>query len=99
MASRFIHSFIHTRPCPQNPPQNQYGAHNYHPLPVVLSKGQGVHVWDVDGNRYLDCLSAYSAVNQVGARLCCASFLSPSMDASASSVRFLATRTHTTHDT
>lgn len=47
-------------------PQDQYGAHNYHPLPVVLSKGQGVHVWDVDGNRYLDCLSAYSAVNQVG---------------------------------
>lgn len=35
---------------------------------MVLSKGQGVHVWDVDGNRYLDCLSAYSAVNQVGAR-------------------------------
>ncbi len=47
--------------------QDHYGAHNYHPLPVVLSKGQGVHVWDVDGNRYLDCLSAYSAVNQV----CC----------------------------
>jgi ornithine--oxo-acid transaminase len=44
--------------------QDVHGAHNYHPLPVVLSRGQGVHVWDVDGNRYLDFLSAYSAVNQ-----------------------------------
>jgi len=42
----------------------QYGAHNYHPLPVVLSKGQGVHVWDVEGKRYFDFLSGYSAVNQ-----------------------------------
>ncbi len=41
-----------------------HGAHNYHPLPVVLTKGKGVHVWDVEGNRYLDFLSAYSAVNQ-----------------------------------
>ncbi len=41
-----------------------YGAKNYKPLDVVLARGQGVHVWDVDGNRYLDCLSAYSAVNQ-----------------------------------
>lgn len=41
-----------------------YGAHNYHPLPVVLSKGQGVYVWDVDGKQYFDFLSAYSAVNQ-----------------------------------
>jgi ornithine--oxo-acid transaminase len=40
------------------------GAHNYKPLDVVLSRGEGVHVWDIDGNRYLDCLSAYSAVNQ-----------------------------------
>ena len=40
------------------------GAHNYKPLDVVLSRGRGVWVWDVDGNRYLDCLSAYSAVNQ-----------------------------------
>ena len=40
------------------------GAHNYAPLDVVLARGEGVHVWDVDGNRYLDCLSAYSAVNQ-----------------------------------
>ncbi len=42
----------------------RYGAHNYHPLPVVLSKGKGVFVWDVDGKRYYDFLSAYSAVNQ-----------------------------------
>ena len=44
--------------------ENKYGAHNYHPLPVVLSKGKGVIVWDVDGNEYYDFLSAYSAVNQ-----------------------------------
>ena len=44
--------------------EDQYGAHNYHPLDVVLSHGQGVWVYDVEGNRYLDCLSAYSAVSQ-----------------------------------
>ncbi len=44
--------------------ENQYGAHNYHPLPVVLSKGEGVFLYDVDGNKYYDFLSAYSAVNQ-----------------------------------
>ncbi|NGP90062.1 ornithine--oxo-acid transaminase [Fodinibius halophilus] len=44
--------------------EDQYGAHNYHPLPVVLSKGDGVHVWDPEGNKYYDFLSAYSAVNQ-----------------------------------
>lgn len=44
--------------------ENAYGAHNYHPLPVVLAKGQGAFVWDVDGNKYFDFLSAYSAVNQ-----------------------------------
>ena len=44
--------------------EEQYGAHNYHPLDVVIEKGQGVWVWDVDGNKYLDCLAAYSAVNQ-----------------------------------
>lgn len=44
--------------------EDRYGAHNYHPLPVVLSKGKGIHLWDVDGNRYFDFLSAYSAVNQ-----------------------------------
>ena len=44
--------------------ENKYGAHNYHPLPVVLSKGEGVYVWDVEGKKYYDFLSAYSAVNQ-----------------------------------
>ena len=44
--------------------EDKYGAHNYHPLPVVLSKGHGVYVWDVEGKRYFDFLSAYSAVNQ-----------------------------------
>ena len=43
---------------------DQYSAHNYHPLPVVLERGEGSWVWDVDGNRYLDMLSAYSALNQ-----------------------------------
>ncbi len=44
--------------------EEQYGAHNYHPLDVVINRGEGVWVYDVDGNRYLDCLSAYSALNQ-----------------------------------
>lgn len=44
--------------------ENKYGAHNYHPLPVVLSRGEGVYVWDVEGKQYYDFLSAYSAVNQ-----------------------------------
>ncbi|MHB1147195.1 MAG: ornithine--oxo-acid transaminase [Lutibacter sp.] len=44
--------------------ENNYGAHNYHPLPVVLTRGEGVYVWDVDSKRYYDFLSAYSAVNQ-----------------------------------
>lgn len=44
--------------------EENYGAHNYHPLPVVLAKGRGVFVWDPEGNRYFDFLSAYSAVNQ-----------------------------------
>jgi len=44
--------------------EHQYGAHNYHPLPVVLSRGEGVYLWDVEGKRYYDFLSAYSAVNQ-----------------------------------
>lgn len=44
--------------------EEHYGAHNYHPLPVVLEKGRGVYVWDVEGKRYYDFLSAYSAVNQ-----------------------------------
>ena len=42
----------------------EFGANNYKPLDVVLTRGEGVHVWDVNGRRYLDCLSAYSAVNQ-----------------------------------
>ncbi len=44
--------------------ESRLGAHNYHPLDVVLTRGEGVYVWDVDDNKYLDCLSAYSAVNQ-----------------------------------
>jgi len=44
--------------------EEKYGAHNYHPLPVVLAKGEGVYLWDPEGNRYYDFLSAYSAVNQ-----------------------------------
>lgn len=44
--------------------EKRLGAHNYKPIDVVLSRGEGVYLWDVDGNRYLDCLSAYSAVNQ-----------------------------------
>lgn len=44
--------------------ENEFGANNYKPLDVVLSRGQGIWVWDVEGNRYLDCLSSYSAINQ-----------------------------------
>src|SRR5256886_17696477 len=44
--------------------EEKYGANNYHPLPVVLDRGEGVYVWDVEGKRYYDFLSAYSAVNQ-----------------------------------
>ncbi|MCK4406144.1 MAG: ornithine--oxo-acid transaminase [Bacteroidales bacterium] len=44
--------------------EDKYGAHNYHPLPVILSKGEGVYVWDVEGKKYFDFLSAYSAINQ-----------------------------------
>ena len=44
--------------------ENKHGAHNYHPLPVVLNRGEGVYVWDVEGKKYYDFLSAYSAVNQ-----------------------------------
>src|SRR5215213_10738990 len=44
--------------------EEKFGAHNYHPLPVVLERGQGVYVWDVDGKRYYDFLSGYSAINQ-----------------------------------
>src|SRR5881398_368654 len=44
--------------------EQKFGAHNYHPLPVVLSRGEGVYLWDPEGKRYMDFLSAYSAVNQ-----------------------------------
>ena len=44
--------------------EDKYGAHNYHPLPVVLERGEGVFVWDVDGKKYFDFLSSYSSVNQ-----------------------------------
>jgi len=44
--------------------EENYGAHNYHPLDVVIERAQGCWVYDVDGNKYLDCLAAYSAVNQ-----------------------------------
>lgn len=44
--------------------EDKYGAHNYHPLPVALCRGEGVYVWDIEGKRYYDFLSAYSAVNQ-----------------------------------
>ena len=44
--------------------ESRLGAHNYKPLDVVLTRGEGIWVWDVDGRRYMDCLSAYSAVNQ-----------------------------------
>lgn len=43
--------------------EEKYGCHNYHPLPVVLERGEGVHVWDVEGNKYLDFLAGYGAVN------------------------------------
>ncbi len=46
----------------------RFAAHNYSPLPVVIARGKNVHVWDVDGKKYLDALSGYSAVNQVCAR-------------------------------
>src|SRR3954468_10842241 len=44
--------------------EERYGAHNYHPIPVVLERGEGVFVWDVEGKRYYDFLSGYSALNQ-----------------------------------
>ena len=44
--------------------EEKFGAHNYHPLPVVLKRGEGVYLWDVEGKRYFDFLSGYSAVNQ-----------------------------------
>ena len=59
-----IHTSLSTRTQKAIELEERYGAHNYHPLPVVLDSGQGVFVWDVEGKRYYDFLSAYSAVNQ-----------------------------------
>ena len=44
--------------------EEKYGAHNYHPIPVVIERGEGIYVWDPEGKKYMDFLSAYSAVNQ-----------------------------------
>ena len=44
--------------------EEKYGAHNYHPIPVVLERGEGVYLWDVEGKKYYDFLASYSAVNQ-----------------------------------
>lgn len=44
--------------------EEKYGAHNYDPLPIVIKRAKNIHVWDVDGKKYIDCLSAYSAINQ-----------------------------------
>lgn len=60
--SSMTHSAIHTADYIAR--ELKYSAHNYHPLPVVLERGQGVYLWDVEGNRYYDFLSGYSAVNQ-----------------------------------
>jgi ornithine--oxo-acid transaminase len=61
-----MNNIIHTSTASQHfiELEDKYGAHNYHPLPVVLKKGKGVHVWDVDDKQYFDFLSGYSAVNQ-----------------------------------
>ncbi|MBF2709037.1 ornithine--oxo-acid transaminase [Flavobacterium soyangense] len=59
-----LHQTLSTKLSAMIEKENQYGAHNYHPLPVVLERGEGVFVWDMDGKRYFDFLSAYSAVNQ-----------------------------------
>ncbi len=62
MATRIIEQRLHTQDFVEL--ENRYGAHNYHPLDVVIERAEGVWVYDVDGKRYLDCLAAYSAVNQ-----------------------------------
>jgi ornithine--oxo-acid transaminase len=59
-----IHSTLSSKASAMIAKENKYGAHNYHPLPVVLERGEGVFVWDMDGKKYYDFLSAYSAVNQ-----------------------------------
>ena len=62
MATQFIEQPLHTQDFVEL--ENRYGAHNYHPLDVVIERADGVWVYDVEGKRYLDCLAAYSAVNQ-----------------------------------
>jgi ornithine--oxo-acid transaminase len=62
MATELIEQALHTQDYVEL--ENQYGAHNYHPLDVVIERAQGVWVFDIEGKRYLDCLAAYSAVNQ-----------------------------------
>ncbi|PKN78907.1 MAG: ornithine--oxo-acid transaminase [Candidatus Cloacimonetes bacterium HGW-Cloacimonetes-1] len=62
MSDKLVYGTISSREAMEL--EEKYGAHNYHPLPVVLAKGQGVFLWDPEGNRYFDFLSAYSAVNQ-----------------------------------
>ncbi len=62
MATELIEQALHTQDYVEL--ENQYGAHNYHPLDVVIERAEGVWVYDVEGKRYLDCLAAYSAVNQ-----------------------------------
>src|SRR5258706_595085 len=66
MSLGVIASAFFTSSDTKRPPPRAYrgGAHNYAPLPVVLARGQGIFVWDVNGRRYFDCLSAYSALNQ-----------------------------------
>ncbi|MCI4443991.1 MAG: ornithine--oxo-acid transaminase [Lentimicrobium sp.] len=59
-----IHQTLSSKASAMIGKENKYGAHNYHPLPVVLERGEGVYVWDMDGKKYFDFLSAYSAVNQ-----------------------------------
>ena len=62
MATKFVEKPMHTQDYVEL--ENTYGAHNYHPLDVVIERAEDVWVWDTDGKRYLDCLAAYSAVNQ-----------------------------------
>ena len=62
MATQFTEQPLHTQDFVEL--ENRYGAHNYRPLDVVIERAEGVWVYDVEGKRYLDCLAAYSAVNQ-----------------------------------
>ena len=64
MSNRLAHSVPPRTTADYVALESEYGANNYKPLDVVLTRGEGAYVWDVEGRRYLDCLSAYSAVNQ-----------------------------------